>query len=102
MGASPAYLLTPAARDDLVEIWFYIAGDNPDAADTLEGDFFATFQKLADNPQLGHYRRDLTDKAVRFFSVRRQYLIVYVSDTSPLEIIRVLHGARDAGPLLEK
>lgn len=101
MGTSPAYLLTPAARDDIGEIWLYIAGDNPVAADDLEDEFFVAFGRLADKPGLGHWRRDLTDKPVRFFTVRRQYLVVYTPDTRPLEIIRVLHGARDAGPLLE-
>jgi len=101
MGAVPAYLLTPAARDDIGEIRLYIASDNPAAADALEDEFFAVFERLIVNPDLGHLRRDLTDKPVRFFTVRRQYLVVYVPDTRPLEIIRVLHGARDAEALLE-
>ena len=101
MGASPAYLLTPAARDDIGEVWLYIAGENPSSADALEDEFFAAFERLTVKPDLGHWRRDLTDKPVRFFTVRRQYLVVYVPGTQPLEIIRVLHGARDAGPLLE-
>ncbi len=101
MGASPTYLLTPAARDDLGEIWLYVAGFNPAAADVLEEDIFAAFALVAIKPDLGHWRRDLTEKPVRFFSVRRRYLIVYNPDTRPLEVIRVLHGARDAGPLLE-
>lgn len=103
MGSSPAYFLTAAARDDIGEIWIHIADDNPAAADTLEEDFFAAFERLANQPGLGHWRRDLTDKPVRFFAVRRHYLVVYAHtpDIQPLEIIRVLHGARDAGSLLQ-
>ena len=101
MGAFRPYLLTPAARDDIGEIWLYIAADNPDAADSLEADLFAAFELLADRPEIGHRRPDLTDKPTRFFTVRRNYLVVYAPDTRPLEIIRVLHGARDTGLLLE-
>lgn len=87
--------LTPAAEDDLFEIWSFIARDNVVAADRLEVDFFDTFERLANRPDLGHFRRDLTDKPVRFFSVRGTYLIVYDPAAEPLEIIRVLHGARE-------
>lgn len=91
------YCLTPAAEDDLFEIWSFIANDNPTAADKLESDFFNAFKKLADKPDLGHFRRDLTDKPVRFFPVRGTYLVVYDPDpaSQPLVIIRLLHGARD-------
>lgn len=101
MGVPPAYLLTPGARDDLIEIWIYIASDNPAAADSLENDLFQAFEQLADRPELGHKRPDLTNKPIRFLTVRRTYLVAYVPDTEPLQIIRVLHGARNAGPLLE-
>jgi plasmid stabilization system protein ParE len=29
----PKILITPAAEDDLINIWIYIARDNPEAAD---------------------------------------------------------------------
>ena len=35
-----SYGLTPAAEDDLFEIWIFIAGDNPLAADRVEADIF--------------------------------------------------------------
>jgi antitoxin ParD1/3/4/toxin ParE1/3/4 len=37
---------------------------------------------------------------VKFWPVY-SYLIVYSPDTRPLEIVRVLHGARDIAPILE-
>jgi plasmid stabilization system protein ParE len=90
-----AYCLTPAAEEDLFEIWSFIARDNLAAADRLESDFFNAFLQLADKPDLGHFRRDLTNKPVRFLSVRGTYLIVYDPVSKPLEIMRLLHGARD-------
>ncbi len=97
-----SYRLTPAAEDDLFEIWLYIAPDNRVAADQLEADILKACQKLADRPDLGHFRQDLTDKAVRFFLVRDNYLIVYNPVSAPLEVLRVLHGARDAAAELER
>jgi plasmid stabilization system protein ParE len=90
------YRLTPAAENDLFEIWAHIASDNLTAADDLESEFFRMFQRLADQPDLGHYRRDLTDKPVRFFCVRDVYLVVYNAASDPIVIVRVLHGSRDA------
>jgi len=68
----------------------------------LESEFFSTFQRLAERPDLCHFRRDLTDKAVRFFALRGTYLVVYDPAANPLEILRVLHGSRDAVAELEK
>jgi antitoxin ParD1/3/4/toxin ParE1/3/4 len=90
------YRLTPAAADDIFEIWRFVASDNPTAADLLEADIFAACQKFADRPGLGHLRRDLTNRPVCFLAVRANYLIVYDPGMEPLAIIRVLHGARDA------
>ena len=68
----------------------------------MEADIFDACQRLAQKPNLGHFRRDLTDKPVRFFAVRGTYLVVYDPDTLPLEVLRVLHGARDVPTELEK
>src|SRR5881409_814833 len=91
-----SYCLTPAAEDDVFEIWAYIAGAKLPAADKLETKIYSACQCLAERPDLGHFRRDLTDKPVRFFAVRGTYLIVYDPASDPLEVIRILHGARDA------
>lgn len=96
-----SYRLTPAAEDDLFAIWVYIAPDNLVAADRLEVDILNACEKLAERPDLGHFRRDLTDKPVRFFLVRDNYLIVYDPASEPLAVLRVLHGARDAVAELE-
>lgn len=53
--------------------------------------------KLAKNPR--HRREELTDQRHRFFGVY-SYLIVYRHETEPLQIIRVLHAARDVQSIL--
>ncbi len=96
------YLLTPAAVDDLFDIWTFIASDNLAAADRLEDDLLGACKRVAAHPDIGHSRQDLTDKPVRFFPVRGTYLIVYDPISKPLEVLRVLHGARDVGIQLER
>jgi len=90
------YHLAPEARNDLQEIWTYIAGDNPVAADKIETDIYKACEILAENPRLGHKRPDLTDEPVLFWPVRGQYLVIYRQEAEPLKIVRILHGARDA------
>jgi plasmid stabilization system protein ParE len=96
-----SYRLTPAAENDIFEVWCFIAKDNSAQADQLESDIFAACQKIADNPGLGHTRKDITKQPVRFLVVRSNYLIVYDPDSEPLSVIRVLHGARDAAAQLQ-
>jgi antitoxin ParD1/3/4 len=91
-----SYLLTPSAENDLFELWAYIATDNISAADRLEDDIFQAIARLVKRPDIGHFRRDLTDQNLRFFNVRGICLIVFEARTTPLNIVRILHGARDA------
>ena len=51
------------------------------------------------NPHVGHKRPDLTDEPVRFWPIRGQYFVIYLPDTEPLKIVRILHGARDASAI---
>lgn len=46
------------------------------------------------NPGIGHWHEELADKRHLFFLVY-SYLMVYRHETKPLQVIRVLHAARD-------
>ena len=96
----PGYSLVPQARTDLREILSYIAEDNVDAADKVLDRFLEIFELLGDNPDVGHFREDLTTHPVRFFPVY-SYLVIYMSGTSPVEVVRVLGGAQDIGSILK-
>ena len=52
-----------------------------------------TFLLLADSPNIGKERRDITDLPLRFFFVK-PYWIVYQPGSS-LAIHRIIHAARD-------
>lgn len=94
------FLLSPEARADLEEIVDFIAADNPAAAERVLGELKAAMQRLAEMPLLGHLRQDLTAEPLRFWQVY-SFLIIYRPEKSPLEVVRVLHAARDVRRLLE-
>jgi plasmid stabilization system protein ParE len=95
------FVLTQAAKGDLLKILEYLEGDNPSAILKVVDALDDAMQLLAENPGIGHLRPDLTPQDVRFWSVFR-YLVIYRPDTKPLEIVRVLHGKRDVRRLLEE
>ncbi|MGH9624447.1 MAG: type II toxin-antitoxin system RelE/ParE family toxin [Bryobacteraceae bacterium] len=96
------YRLTPKASADVVEIWDYIARDNTEAADRVEIAIHNACALLAYSPLIGHTRNDVTNLSVRFWTVPLypNYVIIYDPASSPLKIIRVLHGARNMHRLL--
>jgi toxin ParE1/3/4 len=71
----PRLLRTAQAEEDLIDIWCYIAKDDPRAADRLLDDLDATSHALAVDPGMGMARDDIA-AGVRHFPVGR-YLILY-------------------------
>jgi plasmid stabilization system protein ParE len=84
-----------------VRIWRYIKKNaGVETADRVESVIRGKIVYLAGNPGAGHWRRDLTEEPVRFFSVYA-YLIVYRPEKNPLQVVAILHGRRDVEKLLE-
>lgn len=84
---------TVRAEEDLDEIWFYIALDNVAAADNLLDDIDSSCQLLAVQPQAGRLRPELAPE-LRSFPVGR-YVMFYRPRDDGIEVVRVLHSARD-------
>lgn len=93
------YVLTDPAKQDIRDIVDYIRRRNPDAAKKVRTELREAMRRLAEFPYMGHLREDLTGEPLRFWAVY-SYLIAYRPDTSPLQVIRVVHGARDVEKLL--
>jgi len=93
------FVFTPHAKQDLNDIWDYIASDDIEAADRVLDALETAMVKLAKNPGIGHWREELADKRHRFFLVY-SYLIVYRHEAKPLQVVRVLHAARDVQGML--
>ena len=81
------------AQKDLLEIWQYIAQDNPDAADKILDRIDKKCRALADYPYMGREREDI-HLGLYSFPVNN-YVIFYRPAGDGIEIVRVLHGARD-------
>ena len=84
---------TAQVEEDLIELWVYIAQDNPAAADRLLDNIEQCFFMLANNPLMGRLRPDIAAE-LRYF-VSGKYLILYRTLSEGIEIVRVIHGARD-------
>jgi toxin ParE1/3/4 len=93
---SRRFRLTERARNDLDEIWAYIAGHSPAAADALIDRLYEKCRQLVDFPELGRTRAELSPDLRSL--VVRPYLIFYKARSDGVEIWRVLHGARDIKP----
>lgn len=89
----PVILKRPSALSDLVEIWGYIAEDSEARADAFVDTIDRKFRALAENPGMGRTRDELAED-IRSFPVGR-YIIFYRSLMDGIEVVRILHGARD-------
>lgn len=89
---------TAKAEEDLVEIWRYIAAENPEAADGLLEQIDRKCFLLAENPLLGRARPDIASE-LRYSPVGN-YLILYRVQSSGIEVVRVVHGAKRLDRLL--
>lgn len=83
----PLIRLSPRAKTDLIEIWTYIADDSVANADAFVDHLNDTIQLLA-------------ARGILSFPFRR-YVIFYRANTDSIEIVRVLHGARDIHSIFE-
>jgi toxin ParE1/3/4 len=89
----------PEVRRDLVGIADYISGDSADAGERFLAAAEQTFQFLAINRGVGQLC-EFADPAcvgMRAWPVDgfRNHLIFYRTTEEGVEIVRVLHGARD-------
>ena len=91
--------ISPRASSDLIEIWSYIADDSVANADAFIDKIYETIELLARQPGSGRHREELAPE-IQSFPVGR-YIIFYRVVASAIEIVRVLHGARDIENLFE-
>jgi len=96
--------IRPRARIDVLDVVQYIEHENLSAADRFLDASEETFQFLAEFPQAGS--RFLTKHrnlvGLRVFRIRgfSNYLAFYLDREYGVEIVRVLHGARDLDAVL--
>jgi toxin ParE1/3/4 len=92
-------LLSEYVEPELTAIWEHIAMDDIDAADRFLEAAYHTFQTLVGMPGIGRIRQfpqkrlcDLRSFRVRGFE---NFLIFYGTMPGGIEVLHILHGARD-------
>lgn len=90
---------SPEAQNDLIEIWLYIRQDNETAADRFIDAINDKLKLLSESPQMGKVCEELAP-SLRSFPVGK-YLVFYRPVVGGIELVRVVHGARDIQSLFE-
>ena len=85
--------LTEEAEQDPADIWAYIAADNPRAADLFLRKVLGKLRTLAEFPRSGRSRDELA-RGLRSIPIGN-YVVFYQPAAHGVDVIRVLHGARD-------
>jgi toxin ParE1/3/4 len=93
------FRLTKEASADLREVLMGIAAASPAAAERLRSEFYRALQRLARSPGIGHYHEELLDRHYRFWNFY-SYVVCYVWEKRPIEIVAIVHGARDLAAFL--
>ena len=94
------YQLTETAEAELAEILLYVADrDGVERALYVHGRFVQAFELLAAQQGAGTTRPNLTGEHVRWWFVFK-WVVIYDPESSPISILRVIHGARDLERLL--
>ena len=93
------YALSSYAFDDLFEIWDYIRRDSLETA--VEAELLEKCESLARTPGQGHRRPEYTKAPILFYPVY-SYLIAYRPGTRPLQILAIVHGARNVRKVLKQ
>jgi toxin ParE1/3/4 len=96
------YTLAPRADADLKAIWDHIGitNNSPETAKQFLDRLFEKFTLLATQPLLGELRDDLRP-GLRIFAAEN-YIILYYPLSDGVEIIGIVHGARDYESLFQK
>ncbi len=81
-----------------MQIWLFVAQDNPSAADKLLMGMNDQICRLAHTPRMGRSRNEVR-RGLHSFSVAK-YVIFYTIEEGGIMIIRVLHSARDVKSML--
>jgi toxin ParE1/3/4 len=92
------YRLSPQAKSELEAIGDHIAEDSPTNAERFIGQLTGKFVALGRNPRIGRTRPELRTE-LRSFPYGA-YLILYRIIDDGVEIVRVVHAARNLDDLI--
>ncbi len=88
-------VFSPESLEDVGEIHRYISLDDPDAADRVLLAFEQNASLLAGRPELGQLKARFRNLRLWVVTEFPSYLMFYRERAGEIEVVRVLHGARD-------
>jgi len=93
-------LFTPLAHNDLQTIWDYLDEEaGQETADGILDIIEGKCEKLAAFPEAGQIRNELLANLRSF--VVKSYVVFYMPLSDGIDVLRVLHGARDIESVFE-
>lgn len=96
--------LRPQARHDIVDLAIYMADQSPDAAARFMDSAEHTCEFLRQNPQAGAFYPTENNRltGLRVFQIHGfpNHLVFYQESANGIEVLRVLHGARNVDSVL--
>lgn len=102
----PKVFLTPLAQQDLVNQGQYLAEESIEVSDRFLSAIQATFSQIIQMPRIGSPRqyRDPRLTGIRMWPVKgfENHLIFYRAQEKYIEVIRILHGARDIDVIFQE
>jgi toxin ParE1/3/4 len=93
--------LTPQARNDLAAIWLWISQDDEERADDFVGQPEQACASLIPRPSRFPVALDLDGNPIRKRLYRRHF-IFYRILPEEVEVVRIIHAARDWMALLQE
>ncbi len=88
---------TPEAEQDRLDIWDYVASDDPVAAAEMDARFCRAAEHLADFPLLGHIG---LQPGTRELLPHENYRLVYHVKKDAVWILALVHTARQWPPVV--
>jgi toxin ParE1/3/4 len=88
---------TDGAKQDLLDIWLWIARDSATLADAVLDRVEQRVAKLSQHPEIGMARPEIGEGA-RGLVIER-WLVLYRLVDGGVQIVRIVDGARDFGRL---
>jgi toxin ParE1/3/4 len=93
-------IISVPAQADLLELWRYIAPEEPEAADRMVDLLLDRAQILASMREAGRDRPELGE-GIRSFPVER-YVLLYRATEKGIAIVRIIHSAQGITNIAEE
>ncbi len=88
-------IIEHSAEIDINQIADYIAEDNKKAALKTVKEIYKGFRLLCSHPNVGFEREEFTYRKVKFYIIKKHYLVVYTVIKNSIHILRVLTTYQD-------